>query len=165
MSFLYKLSRLGGRWSLLEAMRMEASAEEVALGRVFISFNCHKGQFELVFKCKAIREHRSGIGTDLAPIHRQGLYATVDGALGAAAEAVSRCMEGFPETQFLMETSGPYAMRLFDGAKRQWVDVPRVAMKCSKCSARYERMGADALDVDEHIWLCSEDCDGRLVRA
>lgn len=166
MGFLYKLSRLGGRWSLLEAMRIEARAGEVALGRVFISFiRRHQEQVELVFQCKAILGHRLGVGTDLASIHHQGLYTTVDGALGAAAEAVSHCMEEFPVTQFLIETWGPYRMRLVDHVKRQWVDVPPVLLKCSRCGAKYERVGTSALDVDEHIWLCNEGCDGQLVRA
>jgi hypothetical protein len=162
VSFLYKLSRFGGRWSLLEAMNMEAKAEEVAIGRVFISFTRHQKEFELVFKCKAINTHRLGVGTDLASIHHQGLYTTVDGALGAAAEAVSRCLERFPETQFLLETWGPYRMRIFDRVKRQWVELPSVRMKCSTCGAGYER---DALDVDdEYIFLCNQGCDGQLVR-
>jgi hypothetical protein len=164
MNLLYKLKSFGARSSLLEAMRMEAKSDEVALDRVFVSAMPQQKRLELLFQCRAVREHRSGIGTDLAPIFRQGLYSTTDGALGAAAESVSRCTSSFPATQFFFQLWGPYRIKSFDKAKQQWTDVAPVRMRCTYCGKTVERTGTDALDADELTWLCSSECNGRLAR-
>lgn len=159
MSWLRKLSRIGLRRSLLEAMSMEAKYPNgVSLNRVRLSYrrNHASNDFDIAATCYCGNPSRTGIGTDDLVIFRNVCFATVDGAIGAITDEVFKAARVFSDTDYILLGESYLDVRRFDKNQSRWSKIDDVTWQCPECHHQLVQAGLYVIDAEHLTPLCAK---------